>query len=686
MDWYRGLQTIRGVLYDYHHALQCAGNPPFSHHPSPPGKGKYIGVVTDLGLPAQTAWFKIDSTGPLSGFELFGTTDGNQLAAYAGGGGTGAKSGVFAKIEKSGWTGIAFVNTEDSAASVTLTAYTDDGTAVAASVLPVGGHAKVVNYAEGIFSQDISSATYIAYSSDRDVVGFQLNGTLDGMMLDGLPALAGTDTSSFPSSTPTPPSTPTGFALTPVSSSQIDLSWNASPGAPGYNIYKVGTIPQSVTTTSFSDTGLPPLTNHCYYVTAYNSVGESVQTSQLCATTLATPVSVPFPPLALTVTAVSSSQINLSWESSPGNSPGTVTGYKVYKDGAYLKSVTGTSTSDSGLSPSTNYCYYVTAYNSVGESVQTSQLCATTLAAPVSVPFPPIALTVTAVSSSQINLSWESSPGNSLGTVTGYKVYKDGAYLKSVTGTSTSDSGLSPSTNYCYYVTAYNSVGESVQTNQLCATTQAMAYRSYSTNFPLAENPISESGNWINGGTVGLDWNNVRTQISPFKLAYGLQGGHPNYTDATAILTGTWGADQTVEATVYKGEIYAEEFPEVELRLRSAISAHSCRGYEILFSCLSGSSAYLSIVRWNGAVGHFADLATLTGSQAEIKTGDVVKATIVGNTISAYINGVLKLQATDNTFTTGNPGMGFNQLCSSGSCQGASNGYGFTSYMATDGS
>jgi hypothetical protein len=55
---------------------------------------------------------------------------------------------------------------------------------------PVGGHAKVVNYAETIFSpQDISSAAYIAYSSDRDVVGFQLNGSSDGMMLDGLPGM-----------------------------------------------------------------------------------------------------------------------------------------------------------------------------------------------------------------------------------------------------------------------------------------------------------------------------------------------------------------------------------------------------------------------------------------------------------------------------------------------------------------
>jgi hypothetical protein len=150
------------------------------------GKGKYIGLVSGLGLPAETAWFKLDATQPLTGFELFGTFDGRQLAAYAG---KGAKAGVFAKIEKNGWTGIAFVNTEAGAASVTLTAYNNEGSAVAVQVLPVGAYAKVVNQAENIFTQDISSATYITYTSDRNVVGFQLNGASDGMMLDGLPGL-----------------------------------------------------------------------------------------------------------------------------------------------------------------------------------------------------------------------------------------------------------------------------------------------------------------------------------------------------------------------------------------------------------------------------------------------------------------------------------------------------------------
>ncbi len=122
---------------------------PFSSLTQPlAGKERYVGLASELGLPAGTAWFKIDSTRPLTGFELFGTTDGKQLAAYAGGVGTGAKSGVLPKVEKNGWTGIVFVNTEPGAASVTLTAYNEMAAAVATQMLSIGGYAKVVNYAE----------------------------------------------------------------------------------------------------------------------------------------------------------------------------------------------------------------------------------------------------------------------------------------------------------------------------------------------------------------------------------------------------------------------------------------------------------------------------------------------------------------------------------------------------------
>jgi len=85
----------------------------------------------------------------------------------------------------------------------------------------------------------------------------------------------------------------------------------------------------------------------------------------------------PSVPQNLSAIAVSSNQINLTWNASSDNVG--VKGYKTYKGGVYLKSVTGTSTSDTGLNANTQYCYTVSAYDVVGnESEQSSQACATT--------------------------------------------------------------------------------------------------------------------------------------------------------------------------------------------------------------------------------------------------------------------------------------------------------------------
>jgi hypothetical protein len=208
---------------------------------------------------------------------------------------------------------------------------------------------------------------------------------------------------------------------------------------------------------------------------------------------------------------------------------------------------------------------------------------------------------------------------------------------------------------------------------QLQVTTGA---RVYTTNFPLTENPISEGGHWINGQVVGLDWKNARTTPG---LAFGTQTGNGGYDDTVALLAGTWGPDQTVEATVYTVNPNDSIFEEVELRLRSSLSAHSCTGYEVLFSARSSANAYVQIVRWNGPLGNFTVL-TSAGVPAGIITGDVVKATIVGSTITAYLNGVQKLQVVDSTYPSGKPGMGF-FLQGAG---GVNGDYGFTSFTASD--
>ena len=173
-----------------------------------------------------------------------------------------------------------------------------------------------------------------------------------------------------------------------------------------------------------------------------------------------------------------------------------------------------------------------------------------------------------------------------------------------------------------------------------------MARRTYTTNFSLTENPISESGNWVNGGVTGLDWHNVRTTSH---LAFGtmIEGG--GFRDSTAILGGTFGADQTVTATVFSQNQTTSAFEEVEIRLRSNITAHSNTGYEITFRATTGASSYVQIVRWNGALGDFTYIDTGGHNYNGIQTGDVVSATIIGNQINAYVNGTLVNSATDST-------------------------------------
>ena len=151
-------------------------------------KGKYIGTASTLDLPSETAWFKVGSTLPVTGFELFGTHDGKQLAGYSAVN-INSTDGTFVKLDKEGWTGIAFVNVEPLAATVRLTAVDDSGATIATQILNLPANGKEVALAEDFFSSSISSATHITFSSDGEVVGFQLNGSSDEMMLDGLPGL-----------------------------------------------------------------------------------------------------------------------------------------------------------------------------------------------------------------------------------------------------------------------------------------------------------------------------------------------------------------------------------------------------------------------------------------------------------------------------------------------------------------
>ena len=92
---------------------------------------------------------------------------------------------------------------------------------------------------------------------------------------------------------------------------------------------------------------------------------------------------------------------------------------------------------------------------------------------------------------------------------------------------------------------------------------------------------------------------------------------------------------------------------------------NSCTGYEVFWRCLKTGSAYAEIVRWNDKIRDFTSLARKKGPEFGVKNGDIVEATIVGDVIKSYINGVEVLSATDDVYQSGSPGIGFNFGCAS---------------------
>ena len=192
----------------------------------------------------------------------------------------------------------------------------------------------------------------------------------------------------------------------------------------------------------------------------------------------------------------------------------------------------------------------------------------------------------------------------------------------------------------------------------------------YSTTFDLTENPISEGGRWFNTGTL---WTKVRTENG---LAFGTNGPQNTYDDSYAYLSG-FGPDQQVEAVVQVDSALLGDPHEVELLLRWADSAVNARGYECLFH-FNGS---VQLMRWNGPFGNFDEIPGATGRKSAgraLVTGDVIKATINGNTIIAYLNGVELSRVTDSMWTSGQPGIGFFKRLT-----GVNGGFAITSYTAT---
>jgi hypothetical protein len=516
---------------------------------------------------------------------------------------------------------------------------------------------------------------------------------------------------------PAVPVAPTGLTAT-GGNGQVSIAWNAVSNATSYNIYYAtassvttanGTkIP--ATTNSYVQTGLTTATTYYYIVTALNSAGESVASTQVSAATASAPP-VPTVPVAPTgVSAVGGTQqATISWPLVSG-----ATSYNLYwsKTAGVTKS-TGTKIAgatspavQTSLSDGTTYYYIITAVNSIGESTASVQVAATTL---TTVPSPTTPAAPTSVSATgganQATISWSAVSG-----ATSYNLYRSttsgvttstGSKIAAVTSPYV-NTGLSAGTAYYYIVTAVNSVGESIASSQTTATTNAPPPAA-----PAAPTGVSATGGanqvsvlWstVSGATsYNLYWSKTSglttatgTKISAVTSPYvqtGLTAGTAYYYIVTAVnASGESPVSSQVTATTNAPTVVIPAAPA------GVTATGGTQQVTISWSAVSGATSY------NVYYSTTAGVTTANGSKIAGATSPYIKTGLLNSTsyyfiVTAVNSAGESAASAQATATTATPAPAFDALAYyNSSCLGCHGSLGvrsaaqITSAIATIGS
>ncbi|HEX8025933.1 MAG TPA: fibronectin type III domain-containing protein, partial [Candidatus Limnocylindrales bacterium] len=165
-----------------------------------------------------------------------------------------------------------------------------------------------------------------------------------------------------------PPSQPGAISVTKTGTNTAQLTWGASTdnrGVTGYRVSRDGTLLNTVSTTSFNDSGLNPGQTYQYSVVAVDGAGLTSTASTTSWTQPVPDTAAPTWPAGtqLTVT-VTKAKAAFSWVAASDNV--AVTGYRVYRGTTLVATTSATVRTWSDARQRAAYTYYVVAFDAAG--------------------------------------------------------------------------------------------------------------------------------------------------------------------------------------------------------------------------------------------------------------------------------------------------------------------------------
>jgi fibronectin type 3 domain-containing protein len=268
---------------------------------------------------------------------------------------------------------------------------------------------------------------------------------------------------------------PANLQLAIISTTGVQLTWDASPGATKYVIQR-GSTPGSETTftsaaaaaTTWRYNHLEPSTTYCWVVRNLNASGElSAASNEVCGSTSSAPL--PPVPAGVTATATALTRIQLAWTPSAGASS-----YRIYAAPSpstpmYTGTVLDpTATFTAVVTPNTAYGFQVEAVSAAGASARSPVVTASTAGLRV-----PTGVAAEAVATTRIIVTWDPVPNAQSYEVFAAPSPAAPVQVGTVTAPTTTfrHDDLTPSTSYGYQVRAQLREGRSALSTPIATAT-----------------------------------------------------------------------------------------------------------------------------------------------------------------------------------------------------------------------